>query len=67
MELSESVMEGLKVAASSSLSDQLFGFLLSHAADVSTSSLDDGKSKPSTRHDSCTCYAYQVLEIRFNT
>ena len=42
MELSEAVLEGLKVAGSSSLSDQLFTSLLSFAVKVSPASLDEG-------------------------
>ena len=41
-------MEGLKVAGSSSLSDQLFGSLLSRAVDVSPTSLDEGSLSHAT-------------------
>lgn len=48
MELSEAVVEGLKVAGSSSLSDQLFHSLLSRAVEVSPTSSrsDEGMSQP---------------------
>lgn len=42
MELSESVVDGLKVAGSSSVSDQLFSQLLSQAAEVSKANVDAG-------------------------
>ena len=42
MELSESVLEGLKVAGSSSVSDQLFTSMLSRAVDLSKSNMDEG-------------------------
>ena len=42
MELSEAVVEGLKVAGSSSLSDHLFHSLLSRAVEVSPTSSDEG-------------------------
>lgn len=42
MELSEAVLEGLKVAGSSSVSDELFSSLLSRAFSVSQTSIDEG-------------------------
>ena len=54
MELSEAVVEGLKVAGSSSLSDQLFHSLLSRAIEVSPTSSrsDEGRSIYPSQHDS---------------
>ena len=48
MELSEAVVEGLKVAGSSSLSDQLFRSLLSRAVQVSPTSSDEGNPSQHT-------------------
>ena len=55
MELSEAVLEGLKVAGSSSVSDELFSSLLSRAFSVSQTSIDEG-----TVDIVWVCYKYEL-------